>query len=179
MVTVGGVDIGSNTARLLVARVTADGRLTSLEAHQLITRLGQGMYRSSMLLPAAIDRVSQALADFQRRCATFRLDALSVVATSAVREARNREDFVRRVREETGFSVEVLSGEEETRRVCLGVVQGLRQRGGIVPEDYLLVDLGGGSTEFAWCHRGRVTASVSSPLGVVWLTEKREEVMFA
>jgi len=172
MITVAGVDIGSNTLRLLIARVDQGERLVPLESDRQMTRLGEGMGRASILRPSAIDRALEVLGGFRQKITRHRPDLVTVVATSAVREADNRDEFLRRVKSEAGLAVDVLSGQEEARRTWLGAWWGLRHAGidGSIP--CLLLDIGGGSTEYVLGRDGAVDGWDSTPLGVVRLTER-------
>ena len=172
MTTVAGVDIGSNTLRLLIARVEEGERLVPVEAARQMTRLGEGMGHGALLRPAAVDRSIGVLRDFSGRIAGRRPDLVTVVATSAVREAANRAEFLQRVRAEAGLTVEVLSGREEARRTLLGAWWGLRHAGFDGASPCLLCDIGGGSTEYVLGRAGAVDGWASTPLGVVRLTER-------
>jgi len=172
MTTVAGVDIGSNTLRLLIARVEQGEQLIPLEASRQMTRLGEGMGQSSILRPPAIDRALKVLKDFQRSITRHRPDLVAVVATSAVREAENRDEFLRRVKADAGLIIDVLSGQEEARRTLLGAWWGLRHAGVDGAGSCLLLDIGGGSTEYVLGRDGTVDGWDSTPLGVVRLTER-------
>ncbi|HXZ24583.1 MAG TPA: Ppx/GppA phosphatase family protein [Nitrospiria bacterium] len=172
MTTVAGVDIGSNTLRLVIARVDRAERLSLVDAARQMTRLGDGMGREAVLRPAAIDRSMSVLREFRRRIAIHAPDVITVVATSAVREAANRTEFIERVRSETGMIVEVLSGQEEARRTLLGAWWGLRNAGLRGLSSCLLFDIGGGSTEYVLGRDVAVEGWASTPLGVVRLTER-------
>ncbi len=172
MPSVAGIDIGSNTVRLLIALVDDRGRLTPVEAVQRIVRLGEGMGASPELQPAAMDRAVEVLRQFQSRIVHHQPQIVTVTATSAVREARNRDVFLDRVKTETGLSVEVITGEEEARRTLLGVWGGIAESGRAQVDHLLLIDIGGGSTEYVQGRRHLVDGWVSTSLGVVRLTEQ-------
>jgi exopolyphosphatase/guanosine-5'-triphosphate,3'-diphosphate pyrophosphatase len=172
MTTVAGVDIGSNTLRLLIARVEPGERLVPLVSTRRMTRLGEGMGREALLRPSAVDRALEALREFQRQIAEHRPDHVTAVATSAVREAGNRDEFLRRVSAESDLTVEVLSGQEEARRTLLGAWWGLRHAGVDGLSACLLIDIGGGSTEYVLGRDGTVDGWDSTSLGVVRLTER-------
>jgi len=172
MIIVAGVDIGSNTLRLVIARVEHGERLLLVETSRQMTRLGEGMGHEAVLQPAAIERSMAVLRTFQRRIMDHHPDLVTVVATSAVREAANRSEFVHRVRSEIGLTVEVLSGEEEARRTLIGAWWGLRDAGFDGSASCLLFDIGGGSTEYVLGRDVAVDGWASTPLGVVRLTER-------
>ncbi|WP_447976733.1 Ppx/GppA phosphatase family protein [Candidatus Nitrospira bockiana] len=163
-----GVDIGTLTCRLLIADVT-EGRLTRvLHADRRILRLGQGVDERGTLDPAAMTRVVETLKEWRREIGRHSVQREIAVATSAVRDAANRQSFLDRVKRETGFEVEVIDGEEEARRTMLGI------RSGLPPgtREIIGLDIGGGSTEFILDRPGRPPAVRSFDLGVVRLAER-------
>ena len=162
-----GVDIGTLTCRLLVAHVGAARRLNVVKADRRILRLGQGVQQTKHLHPDAMERVIHTLREWRRVLNQLQPDAETAVATSAVRDAHNRDEFLQRVRDETGFHVEVISGQEEARRTLLGISAGLPA--GI--ESFLGLDIGGGSTEFIVHREGTPPQVQSVDVGVVRLTE--------
>lgn len=163
-----GIDIGTLTCRLLIGRVTGDGRVTEIHADRRILRLGEGVDRDRLLRPDAMARVIETLRDWRAVIKRHRAEACAAVATSAVRQARNREEFLGRVKQEVGFEVEVISGEEEARRTLLGIRSGLPS--GVT--SFLGLDIGGGSTEFILDRLGHAPVIRSIELGVVRLTER-------
>jgi exopolyphosphatase/guanosine-5'-triphosphate,3'-diphosphate pyrophosphatase len=170
---VAGIDIGSNTVRLLIAEVEprpgtpARPRIRTIHEDRRITRLGEGVGESHRLSPAAVDRTLSALNGFKTAIDRCNVGSVVCTATSAVRESENGRAFVRRILDETGLAVEVITGEEEARRTLLGVELAFDGH----PDSLLVIDIGGGSTELI--HRGRSGSvrAVSTPLGVVKLTE--------
>ena len=163
-----GIDIGTLTCRLLVSRVSGDGRLTEVHSDRRILRLGEGVDRDHLLRPAAIARVVETLRDWRTVINSHHVDAQIAVATSAVRDARNREEFLGRVMQEVGFEIEVISGEEEARRTLLGIRSGLPA--GVTT--ILGLDIGGGSTEFMLDRPSYTPIIHSIEIGVVRLTER-------
>lgn len=163
-----GIDIGTLTCRLLIGRVSGDGRLIEVHSDRRILRLGEGVDRDHLLRPAAVARVVETLRDWRGVINSHHVDAQIAVATSAVREARNREEFLGRVKQEVGFDVEILSGEEEARRTLLGISSGLPN--GV--SGILGLDIGGGSTEFVLDRPGHAPIIHSVEIGVVRLTER-------
>jgi exopolyphosphatase/guanosine-5'-triphosphate,3'-diphosphate pyrophosphatase len=161
------VDIGSNSVRMLAAE-TAPGRATKiLAADRQVTRLGAGVFRNGRIPPDAIDLVSQNLA---RMAQTYRkLDVIGVraVATSAVRDASNQQEFLERAAEALGTPVEIISGQEEARLIHLGVEARWPQP----DKRILIVDVGGGSAEIILGESGTLSDAFSKPLGAVRLTE--------
>ena len=163
-----GIDIGTLTCRLLIADLPANNRLNELCSERRILRLGEGVDQSKRLKHEAVDRVIHCLKDWRATIESYRVHAHVAVATSAVRDAANRQEFLNRVRSETGFEVEILSGDEEARRTMLGIHSGL-------PDDItdvLALDIGGGSTEFILALQGQPPVVRSIDIGVVRLSER-------
>ncbi len=165
-----GIDIGTNSFRLLVAEVR-NGCLHPL-AHDLVTvRLGEGLGASGRLAPAAMLRAEAALARFAGKMAAYPVHSVRACATHAVRKATNREEFLQRIEALTGLSLEVLSGEEEARLALLGALSALPEERRRYP--LLLVDVGGGSSEvILQATAGSEPWVISLPLGAVGLTEE-------
>ena len=163
-----GIDIGTLTCRLLIADLTSGRPLTELQSDRRILRLGEGVDRDKRLNDAAIDRVIACLKEWRSVIDRHRVSACAVVATSAVRDASNRQAFLDRVTHEAGFDVELITGEEEARRTLLGIRSGLPA--GVT--DLLALDIGGGSTEFILDQPGRTPIVQSMNIGVVRLCER-------
>ncbi|MGH7256510.1 MAG: hypothetical protein ACREI3_12125, partial [Nitrospirales bacterium] len=168
MSVLAGIDIGTLTCRLLIGRVERGGRLTELSGDRRILRLGEGVDRSRRLTPTAITRVVDTLKSWRQVVEAYRTDYVVVVATSAVRDAANREELLTRIRHETGWPVEIITGEEEARRTLLGIRAGLPDLRG----ELLCLDIGGGSTEVIFDRPGMPPGIQSLELGVVRLTER-------
>jgi len=167
MTRLAAIDLGTNTVRLLV--VEADGRgWRVLDEAQRVTRLGEGQGAAGVLGEAPMARTAAVLAEFVGAAERLGVSRVRILATSAVRDARNRSEFARRVRAATGHAIEVISGADEARLTLLGVAAGLPG----LPGSFLLFDVGGGSTEFVLARSGVAAASVSLRLGVVPLTER-------
>ena len=166
---IAAVDLGTNSSRLLVGRPTGDGDFTTLVRRNTITRLGQGVDATGSLAPEAVARVLDCLRDYKHDLDEHGVERLRVAATSAARDAGNREDFFDQVEAIVGQRPELLSGEEEGRLSFVGATRGL-------PEDdgpFLVVDIGGGSTEFAvGPNPSEVEGALSVDVGCVRLTEK-------
>ena len=158
------IDCGTNSVRLLVAEDDGAGRFTTLERLMRITRLGQGTGASGRLAPEAIDRTMEALRDFRAVMDELGVPPgrVRITATSAARDAANRDDFFGPATEVVGAAPELLSGEEEGRLSFLGATTGLDPA--LAP--FLVVDIGGGSTEFSVAD-----GSISVDVGCVRLSE--------
>jgi len=165
--TLAAVDVGTNSLHLVVARITDEDHFEVIEREKEMVRLGTGSGDMKRLSPDAIDRGVAALDRF-RQVADISGAAVRAVATSAVREAENPDEFLRRARIEAGVEVEVISGVEEARLIHLGVLQALP----FFDERMLLCDIGGGSTELLVGQRTDVLAAVSLKLGAVRLTNR-------
>ena len=166
---VAGIDIGTLTCRLLVAEVSpgVEAPLHTIRADRKILRLGEGVDRTGRLKPEAMSRVIGTIRAWKAIIKSYGVERYTAVATSAVREAGNREEFLDRVRRETGVAVEVIDGEEEARRTFLGIRSGLPD-----VRDILGLDIGGGSTEFIASRQGQPLKMTSIDMGVVRLTER-------
>ena len=165
--TLAAVDVGTNSLHLVVARTTEGDRFEVVTRDKEMVRLGSGSAEMKHLTSEAVDRAVAALARF-RRIAESHHAPLRAVATSAVREAGNREEFLERARLEAGVEVEVVSGVEEARLIHLGVLQALE----VYDRRLMLMDIGGGSTELLIGDEGDVLASISLKLGAVRLTDR-------
>ncbi|HSN04306.1 MAG TPA: Ppx/GppA phosphatase family protein [Nitrospira sp.] len=163
-----GIDIGTLTCRLLIADLPPGHPLKELRSDRRILRLGEGVDQTKRLSPAAMDRVIQCLREWKGIIDSCQVEATAVVATSAVRDAANRVEFLDRVKREAGFHVEVITGDEEARRTLLGIRSGLPS--GVT--DMLALDIGGGSTEFILDRPGQQLVVRSIDIGVVRLCER-------
>jgi exopolyphosphatase/guanosine-5'-triphosphate,3'-diphosphate pyrophosphatase len=167
METIAAIDVGTNSLHLVVARVADDGSFEVIGSEKEMVRLGEGGGDMKRLSPEAVDRGIAALARF-RQIADIDGARVRCVATSAVREAENPEEFVARARDEAGVEVEIISGTEEARLIHLGVLQAVP----VFDQRLLLCDIGGGSTELLVGQKGEVLASRSFKLGAVRLTNR-------
>ena len=167
MPTLAAVDIGSNSVRLKIARLTRH-RLSQIHEDREVTRLGESVFRNSFLSPEAIATTVKVLRRFHRAVQNAGADSVRVVATSALRDARNSRAFLEWVRSTTGWNVEIISGLEEARLIHLGLVSTLRVNSSPV----LMADLGGGSCELTISSEGHIRNTVSLPLGAVRLTNE-------
>src|SRR5580700_6624752 len=167
MPTFAAVDIGSNSVRLKIARLTR-GRLRAVHEDREVTRLGEGVFRSGFLTPESMAETVKVLRRFHRSTQQIVTDSVRVVATSALRDARNSQAFLEWVRSATGWRVEIVSGVEEARLIHLGLVSSPR----IDRSPTLMMDLGGGSCELTVTHGGHIRDAVSVPLGAVRLTNE-------
>lgn len=178
MTRVAALDCGTNSLRLLIAEVRPDPAggsaetLRELDRRMRIVRLGQGVDRTGRLAPEALERTFDACREYARAIEEQGgVDHLRFVATSATRDAANRADFVRGVVDILGVEPEVISGDEEAALSFLGATASRPTEGGGWRAPYLVVDIGGGSTEFVLGER-RARAARSVDIGCVRLTER-------
>jgi len=184
---VAAIDCGTNSLRLLVADVDpAAGRLTDVDRQMEIVRLGQGVDATGRLAPEALDRTLHALAGYAKIIKATSADAVRMVATSATRDAANAADFVRGVEGVLGVPPEVLSGQDEAYLSFTGATAELAApaapggQAAVAGGPYLVVDIGGGSTEFVLGdgqppgHPAARTglSALSVDIGCVRLTER-------
>jgi exopolyphosphatase/guanosine-5'-triphosphate,3'-diphosphate pyrophosphatase len=169
-----GIDIGTNTLRLLVAETGPDS-FHEIYADRKVTRLGQDLDRRGMLAREAEDRSLKALGDFAEKIRYYAALHTAVIGTSALRSASNAATFIEEVHKRTGLDIRVISGEEEARLTLAGVVQALKGFGGLQSdalESALIIDIGGGSTEIIVTHPAEEPIMASLPLGAVYLTDR-------
>jgi exopolyphosphatase/guanosine-5'-triphosphate,3'-diphosphate pyrophosphatase len=167
MPTFAAIDIGSNSCRIAIASVQQH-KLKILHEDREVTRLGESVFDTGVISPEAMANTIRALKRFQKAVQAQVVDRVRVVATSAMRDARNSEAFRAWVKSSTGWTVDVISGLEEGRLIHLGVVTmepGARGR-------CLMIDLGGGSCEVTLSDGGRIKQMVSMPLGAVRLQQE-------
>ena len=162
------IDIGTNSFHLVVARLADHGGFEMLTTEKDMVRLGQGGGEMKELAADAIERGLASLARLKEVAGSHGDVEIAAVATSAVREASNRDDFLIPARDEVGVPIEVISGYEEARLIHLGVLQALP----VFDERLLVVDIGGGSTEFCLGKGGTVIEARSMKLGAIRLTQR-------
>jgi exopolyphosphatase/guanosine-5'-triphosphate,3'-diphosphate pyrophosphatase len=171
MAPIASLDIGTNSTRVLVARPVEDRRpapkLDILDRRNTITRLGQGVGASGRLVPEAVERTLECLRGYREILDRHEVERVRVAATSASREAANRDEFFDAVKAVVGTRPELLSGDEEGRLSFRGATGELDPGAG----PFLVVDIGGGSTEFI-VGTDQVDGVMSVDVGCVRLTEK-------
>ncbi len=159
------IDVGTNAVRLELARVLPDGSIEGLHTERDPVRPGEGLYRSGVISREVADRLVATLRRYSALCKRYGA-RVRAVATSALRDARNRDDIVRRVKREAQLTLDVVSGREEARLICLGVLHGKQAQ-----QRSLCIDIGGGSTEIIFAHGNSPKDLWSLDLGAVRLTE--------
>lgn len=168
MAAIAALDLGTNSTRLLVGHAAVDGRLEALDRRSIITRLGQDTDASGRLAPEAVERTLESVRSYRSIMDEHAVEHVRVVATSAARDAANREDFFDAVEEIVGARPELLSGSDEGALAFRGATAELDPD--LAP--FVVVDIGGGSTEFIVSADAAVPGVVSVDVGCVRLTEK-------
>lgn len=163
---VAAIDIGTNSSRLLVADV-AGGRVTPIDRHSRVTRLGRGVDLSGRLSAEAIEDVCDAIAEYVELIDELGVEGVDAIATSAVRDAENGSAFIAELRERFALSARVLDGEEEARLTYLGATSEH-----VPSAPTLIVDIGGGSTELVVGHGEKIAFHASLQVGVVRHSER-------
>jgi len=166
MSRVAAIDCGTNSIRLLIADIEG-ANFREVYRTMEIVRLGQGVDKNKRFEPAAIERTLTAVADFSTEIARRGVTALRFCATSATRDAENRSLFIDGVKEILGVEPEVISGDEEARLSFTGAVRELQPSDG----PFLVIDIGGGSTEFVF-GESEVSAAKSVNIGCVRMSER-------
>lgn len=176
MTRVAAIDCGTNSIRLLIADVDPQSRtLTDVTRVMTVVRLGQGVDQTGEFAADALERTFRAADEYGAACRAADVEAIRFVATSATRDARNRHVFVSGIEERLGVTPEVISGDEEARLSFAGAVSVVASVApGSVMAPYLVVDLGGGSTELVM-GRDAPQAAYSMDVGCVRMTERHLE----
>lgn len=164
---IAAIDIGTNTCLLLIARVDDQGMLFPIIDEQRLPRLGKGVDADRILSQDSMMRVVSVLREYRQHIEKHRPDSISVAATSAVRDAVNRSDFIDLVRTETGFELEVLRGDEEALWTYRGAISGVK-----TTDAATVIDIGGGSTEITVGEGLQVLSSMSLDIGSVRIAER-------
>src|SRR5262245_63219302 len=162
------LDIGSNSIHLVVVETDREKPFRVLASAKAAVRLGRSAARDQRLSAEAMDRAINSLKRFRRVAESHGARELIAVATSAVREATNGDQFITRAAEEAGVEIDLLSGVEESRLIALAVSFRFKQS---VRQQALVIDIGGGSTELAVMKNGEPVTLISFKLGAVRLTE--------
>ena len=160
------VDLGSNSARMAITEIAPDGRFREIRRVKENTRLSEGMGREKMLQESAIERTIAALKRFKKIYQEIPNIKVRAITTAAVRQARNRQEFLKRVQQEVGIHLQVLSGKKEAYYDYLGVVRTLRLN------HCLILDVGGASCELILVQQRKARNLISIPVGAVNLSEQ-------
>jgi exopolyphosphatase / guanosine-5'-triphosphate,3'-diphosphate pyrophosphatase len=165
---IASIDIGTNTIRMAVWEKDAAGNFREIHANRAIVRLGEGMSSNNRLLDHRMEKAIDVLSGYKEECEEIGGVKICAVATSAVREAENKNEFVERVKSEIGMEINVIPWEEEARLTLTGVFWRLPAGDSTT----LSFDIGGGSTEFILSKGNQLIQTIGSKLGVVRLTER-------
>ena len=168
MANIASIDIGSNTARLLILEPKGDQKFNLLASKRNITRLGEGIEAQGKLTEHRMQNTLKVLSIFRQICLENDDPPIFAVATSAVRESSNGQEFVRRAKKETGIDIKIITWEEEAKLTLEGVYWKIAHENRRV----ITFDIGGGSTEFILSQGKNIKDFCSTSLGVVKLTEK-------
>lgn len=162
------VDIGSNAARLLVGEVSETGALRRIRYERVVTRLAEGLIKGGDISARRMRMAIDVLKGYSALIAAYDgLDGIRAVGTHALRVAGNADEFLRRAKEEASLGVEVISPDEEARLSAIGAISSFEAKG-----EVFLLDIGGGSTEWAFIKDGRIIIKASMPVGVIGLAAK-------
>lgn len=168
MKNIAAIDLGTNTIRLLIGRPKQNKKFDIIYSDQKITRTGKGLCADGYLSKRSIKKTMNVLLDFKNKIDSFGVEKVTVVATSVLREAKNSEELIGEIKLKMNFDVNIISGKEEGRLTLLGVREGI----GRTYHHALIVDIGGGSTEFIRVQSGCLKKIYSVDLGVVTLAEE-------
>jgi exopolyphosphatase/guanosine-5'-triphosphate,3'-diphosphate pyrophosphatase len=165
------IDIGSNTLRLLIGKISGN-RIIDVFSDRKITRLGNRVDETGKLQDENIEASIAAMNEFSSVISQHGVRHVKAVATSALREASNADAFIKRVFGATGLPIEVISGEKEAELTLKGVLSSLPETESVTPGSSLIIDIGGGSTEWIlYMDRDHIEMG-SIPIGVIRLTQK-------
>lgn len=167
---IGAIDIGTNSMRLLIADYE-DGNLLNREKFVNTTRIGEGVDKKGYISQEAIQRNIDGLIDFNRMCKDRKCEKVYCIGTSALRDSKNGDDFIQLAKNKADIDAEIISGKEESTLGFIGVAEGLTDR--LKEEESILVlDIGGGSTEFILGNLKGIKFNKSENIGAVRMTEK-------
>ena len=165
---VAAIDVGSNAMRLVIANVSRTGEVVPIASPREAVRLGRDAFTAGMLGEETVEKAIAAFGRFKDAIVKNGVRHVRAVATSALREAHNRDVFVDRVANETGIDVQIIGGEEEARLVSVAVSRAVDLRGRLA----MLIDIGGGSVEVTLLDNGEIFATQSFRMGTVRLLER-------
>ena len=165
MEKIGIIDLGSNSARLVIVELFGEGHFMVVDELKESVRLGQDMERDGFLKPQRVAETIKTLKMFKKLCDASRVDRIIAVATAAVRRAKNQRSFLDEIQATCGIKVKVLSEEEEATLVYRGVINSMDIPKGII------LEIGGGSTKIIYYNRRNMLGCVALPFGAVTLTD--------
>ncbi|MDO5003966.1 MAG: Ppx/GppA phosphatase family protein [bacterium] len=165
---IGTIDIGTNSMRLLIADYK-NNKIENRKKYINTTRIGQGVDDKGYITEEALERNLNALKEFADKCIEEKCEKVYCMGTSALRDSKNGQDFVNRAKELTNIDVKIICGEEESNLGFMGVLEGA---GGDKSNDILVLDIGGGSTEFIVGNEDGIKFCKSENVGALRMTEK-------
>ncbi|MHC1720422.1 MAG: HD domain-containing protein [Clostridiaceae bacterium] len=160
------IDLGSNSARMIIMKILENGSFKMIDQAKEMVRLSEGMSQDNYLKPVAVNRTIGALKLFKKFIDSYEVENIVAIATAGVRNAINGGPFIDKVKTETGFDFDVISGEMEAHYDYIGVINT------IAVDDCVILDIGGGSTEIILVEGRRIKNSISIPYGAVNMTER-------
>ena len=165
---IGAIDIGTNSMRLLIADYKGD-KIENRKKYINTTRIGQGVDKDGYIKTDALNRNLKALKEFSDKCNEEKCEKIYCMGTSALRDSKNGQDFINKAKELTNIDVKIICGEEESNLGFMGVLNGIC---GDKKEDILVIDIGGGSTEFVVGNEDGIKFCKSKNVGALRMTEK-------
>lgn len=160
------IDLGTNTFHLLIAEIKQNN-FEVIYKTNVPVKLGEGKINENLIIPAAFERGLACLTDFGKTMAAYQVDEVRATATSAVRSAQNGQDFVQAVKEKTGITIEIISGDDEAELIYQGV-----KLSGAIQNLSLIMDIGGGSVEFILCDTEKLIWKKSYNVGAARLAQQ-------
>jgi exopolyphosphatase/guanosine-5'-triphosphate,3'-diphosphate pyrophosphatase len=167
---IASIDIGTNTVLMLIADVNTQGKITTVHEEQRIIRLGKNVDAEKNIGVEGLNKCADVLREYKTIADKFACDQLTACGTSALRDARNREWFCDEIKRQTGVTIEILSGDEEAMWTFQGGRLVLSEPD--IQNEILVIDIGGGSTEFIQGNTSTIHHKISLDIGAVRLTEK-------
>lgn len=161
------IDLGTNTFNILIVEINA-GKYKSLYQTKLPVKLGEGGINRDFIQPIPFQRGIDALKEYQKTINEFGVEKVYAFATSAVRDANNGKDFVEKIKQETGYEVQVIDGDQEAEYIYHGVCEAVE----MTEEKFLIIDIGGGSIEFIIGNKDQIFWKKSFPVGAARLIER-------
>jgi exopolyphosphatase / guanosine-5'-triphosphate,3'-diphosphate pyrophosphatase len=164
------IDIGTNTILMLIADVDSNGNLSVVRDEHFIARLGKGVDEQGIIQQDTFQRVHDILSQLKSTAEANNVQHIFACGTSALRDAANRQKFIDDIKDQLGIEIRVLSGQEEAELTYLGATSEYLSH--VISKEYVVLDIGGGSTELVIGTEDKVTSAVSVDVGSVRLTER-------
>ncbi len=165
---IASIDIGTNTILLLIVEINNNRITKILHDEQVIARLGKGVDKDKTILPETFQRALSFLQEYKKTCDKFQVEKIIAVGTSALRDAKNRDEFCVFIQQHAGISIEILSGDEEAQWTYRGGIFEFEQQS----NNFTVIDIGGGSTEIIFGNKNSINNKISLNIGCVRITER-------